>query len=158
MWGGAPYCLEKTVAALRAMGFDNVLDHVEIYRYPHAKKEDKLTCPYYYHLSTDLRGNGNYAVYSIEDFPFDKVSNGHELRVQTESSLVRIKSEISSGKYILDVDKHGTKDNPDNALRKMFIGRVDKQTNNGEMFFADLDHCGIIPRRYDPDNDHHRFF
>lgn len=141
--GAVPHIMERTVKALREMGFDNVLDHVEIERYPNAKSGDKLVHPYFYHFSPDLREGGRYDVYSIEDFPFDDVQNGQELRTQMDTSLARIKSEIESGKYILEVDHHGTKDKPDEALRKMFIGRVDKQTNQGELFFADLDHCVI---------------
>jgi len=44
---------------------------------------------------------------------------------------------------MLSVDRHATKDKPDEALKRMFIGRVNSQTNQGELFFADLDHCVI---------------
>ena len=144
--GEVPNLIEKTVAALREMGFDNVLDHVEVMRYPLAKYGDLIILPWAYHFSPDLREGGKYDVYSIDDFPFDKMSNGQELITQIDNSLAKIKSEIRSGKYILEVDHHGTKDEPNEALRRMFIGRVEKQTNQGELLFADLDHCVIYKK------------
>lgn len=154
--GEMPHNIERTVIALREMGFDNVLDHIEISRYPHARPSNALVgpaivtesgegiiYPCFYHLSPDLREKGKYDVYSIEDFPFEAVENRQELKTEIGDSLARIKSELESGKYALEVDHHGTRDEPDEALRKMFIGRVDKQNNRGELFFADLDHCVI---------------
>lgn len=144
--GKVPHIMERTVTALKEMGFQNVLDHVEIQRYPDVEAPNEIgprIAPYYYHLSPDLREGEKYDVYSIEKFPFDDIGNGQELKEQMEQSLDRIKFEILSGKYVLEVDRHATKDKPDEALRKMFIGRVNRQTNQGELFFADLDHCVI---------------
>jgi len=142
--GGSPHSMERTVVSLREMGFDNVLDHVEIERYPRPRKEGtKIVYPCFYHLSPDLRECGKYEVHSVENFPFDKLPNGQALNEQVGTSLARIKSEVESGKYLIEVDKHGTKDKPDEALRHMLIGRINRKTNLGELFFADLDHCVI---------------
>lgn len=134
--GQAPHDIETTVKALRRMGFDNVLDHVEIERHPSVQ-------PHFYHLSPDLRGDGRYEVYSVEDFPFDNVENGQELRTQMDTSLTRMVSETDSKNFYYTIDRHDTKDGPHLAFQKMFIGRIDKQTNQGGLFFADLDHCVI---------------
>ncbi len=154
---------EKNISALRQMGFDNVLDHEKIsrisynqdektYTSPNVKKcPSRLTStcgtlePYAYYLCPDLRENGKYETHSIEKFPFNKVSNGLELLLQAKQSLDLIKTEIASEKYDLEVDHHGTKDKPDEALIKMFIGRINKQTNEGELIFADLNHLIIHP-------------
>ena len=141
--GEVPNSIEKTVSALREMGFDNILDHVEINRYPDGKPDGGYICPYFYHVSPDLREEGKYTVFSIDEFPFDHVENGGVLAIQVEESLQKIKANIDSGEYALEVDHHGTSDSPDEALRKMFIGRVNNETNQGQLFFADLDHCVI---------------
>ena len=141
--GGSPRAVELTVKALREMGFRNVLDHVDVRYTNKAGEVNGVIMPYWFNLSPDLRESGKYDVYSIEAFPFDSVNNGQELIIQLDTSLSRIKSEIKSEKYVLQVDYHGTRDKPDEALRKMFIGRVDKQIKQGELFFADLNHCVI---------------
>ena len=142
--GASPHSIEETVIALREMGFNNVLDHVAVNRYPEFKHgKDHAITPYGYHISLDLREGGKYKVFSIEEFPFGELENGQALIAQMEESLVRIKASLGSGEYMLSVDRHATKDKPDEALKRMFIGRVNSQTNQGELFFADLDHCVI---------------
>lgn len=134
--GCSSHIVESTVSSLREMGFDNVLDHVEF-------KREEDTHPNFYHLCPDLNENGGFVIHSIENFPFDKVVNADELKNQVKVQLAMVKSKIKSDGYIFNVDHHGTKDKPSEALRRMFIGRIDRTTNRGELFLADLDHLSI---------------
>lgn len=142
--GEAPHRIEETVQALGEMGFRNVPFHVEVERFPDPSTRKP---PCFYHLCPDLREGENYDVFSIENFPFVSVQNEQDLREQINYSLERIKSCMGTGKFSLKVDHHGTNDQPDEALRKMFIGRVKKDTKLGELILADLDHCVISRRR-----------
>ncbi|MBI4175734.1 MAG: hypothetical protein HY518_00880 [Candidatus Aenigmarchaeota archaeon] len=139
--GSAPYTIQCTAETLRNMGFDNIPYHEEVSFSP-----KKNMFPLFYHLASDLRDGGTYEVYDFDKLPPSGLKNIKEISGQAEETVRIIQSEIASGRYVLNVDYHGTRDSPEEAIRRMLFVRTMKGSDTGEIVFGDLDHLTLSPR------------
>lgn len=141
---GQPGAIDLTISSLKEMGFSNIAAHQEyqLQRRITVDGQDALLCPSYYHLTPDLREDGQFLIHDADGLDFTVLPHGATLQQELELSVQYIYSQIEMGAYELTLTGHI--DDPIWALRRMFFVRQDVETGLGHLVFGDLDHCRIV--------------
>ncbi|MBS3134125.1 hypothetical protein J4214_02740 [Candidatus Woesearchaeota archaeon] len=134
--------LEMTIESLKDMGFGERIDLFlpEMHEYDckinmwHPKRV-------HYTLMSDLREKGKYQLQDAEDFNFDSHHSGKNLRELYDKICEEILQACKSGSYELTCAGHGSEEDPDPAIRQMFL--VQFNDNQGMLVLADLNHLVI---------------
>jgi len=134
--------LENTVQSLNEMGFDK---EEKIY-FPEMQEFDcKVslwdTRRIYYTIMPDLRENNKFQVSDAENFSFDSIPNGKELKELYNASCEKILKAYLSGQYKLMCAGHGSEEKPEPAIRHMFL--VQHNDDYARLVIADLNHLVI---------------